>query len=277
MTAIIRCLLRLVRMGHRSITRIRIGHHNNSLPFMSSLSRRPQCSMQINEVNMDVSNHHSLSVRPTPHLAAQFHRATTLRLKGTISQTQPQMTDCRREHTQLVSSSPMIEDLPMGARELSRLLRRKYHMFSRNRNRRRNQPPHQLLSLHMPMCPNCQLKITLPWTPTNSIRRSPGAQDHRGSARRMIERRRLRLRLLRNHGVQVLQSHTPKTKSPHNNTKLCKRLSSHQPCLRRKPHFLQCTKRQHGSSVLPHNSRDLVSSRHMLPRLKTLLDHMLHL
>jgi hypothetical protein len=207
---------------------------------MSSLYSSTRRSMQINEVNMDVSNRNSLSDRPTPHLAAQFHRATTLRLRGTISQTQPQTTGCRREHTQLVSINPMIEDLPMGARGLFHLLKRKCHMSSRNRNRRRNQPLHQLLSLHDPMCPNRQLKTLLPWILMNFIRRSPGVQDHRGSAHRTIDRLNLSLRwhILKNHGVQARQLRALKIKSPHINPKSCKRLSSHPPCLLRKPHFL---------------------------------------
>jgi hypothetical protein len=207
---------------------------------MSSLYSSTRRSMQINEVYMDVSSRHSLSDRPTLHLAAQFHRATTLRLRGTISQTQPQTTGCRHEHSQLVSNNPMIEDLPMGAKELFHLLKRRCHMSGRNRNLRRNQPLHQLLSLRAPMCPNRQLKTLLPWILMNSIRRSPGVQDHRGSGHRTIDRLSLSLRwhLLKNHGEQARQLRAPKIKSPHDNPKSCNRLSSHPPCLRRKPHFL---------------------------------------
>jgi hypothetical protein len=207
---------------------------------MSSLYSSTRRSMQINEVNMDVSNRHSLSDRSTPHLAAQFHRAMTLRLKGTISQTQPQTTGCRHEHSQLVSSNPVIEDLPMGAKELFRLLKRRCHMYSRNRNRHRNQLLHRVLSLLAPLCPNRQLTTLLSWILTNSIRRSPGVQDHRGSAHRTIDLLSLspRWHLLKNHGVQARQLRVLKVKSPHINPKSCKRLSSHPPCLLRKPHFL---------------------------------------
>lgn len=157
--------------------------HKISLSVTSSLDKDTRTSMHSNEVIMFETN------RATVQPAVRCHRVLTLRLEATVSRTRLRTTGCHRKHTQLAPSSLTTEDNRMSASELFRLLKLRRH--TRDHNRLHNRLLCQRLNLHVPMCPRRNLSQKPPRTPTSTIRKSHGAQDHRESVRWPIEHQRL--------------------------------------------------------------------------------------